>query len=72
MMGRKALEAAEVLVEELGLHGQLSPQEFLREREEILDVLFAESKLMPGADRLIRHLKAKGVGIAVATSSHKR
>jgi beta-phosphoglucomutase-like phosphatase (HAD superfamily) len=31
MMGKKAIEAAQLLVDELGLAGQLSPEEFLKQ-----------------------------------------
>lgn len=39
---------------------------------QILDVMFAESMLLPGAERLIRHLHRHKVPIALATSSHTR
>lgn len=72
MMGKKALDAAQVLIDELQLHGQLSAQQFLQQREEILDKLFPTSPLLPGVEKLIRHLHAHQVPMAVATSSHKR
>lgn len=72
MMGKKALEAARTLVDTLQLQDQLTPEEFVREREHMLDAMFPESELMPGAERLILHLKASGVPICVATSSHRR
>ena len=72
MMGKKALEASEVFVDELSLHGQLTPEAFLADRDLILDRLFAEAKLMPGAERLIRHVSASSVPLALATSSHRR
>ncbi|GBF89701.1 hypothetical protein Rsub_02871 [Raphidocelis subcapitata] len=72
MMGKKALDAARVLVAETGLEGVLDPEDFIRQREEILDRLFPDAPMMPGAERLIRHLHASGVPIAVATSSHAR
>lgn len=68
----KALAAAQLLVDELCLEGQLSAEDFLTKREIILDELFATAPLLPGADRLIRHLHATGVPQAVATSSHRR
>ena len=49
MMGKKALEAAQVLVAELGLEGQITPEQFLTEREEALDKMFPTSQLLPGA-----------------------
>ncbi|GAX78997.1 hypothetical protein CEUSTIGMA_g6437.t1 [Chlamydomonas eustigma] len=72
MMGRKAIEAAEIFIQYLNLQGKITADEFLKEREEILDRLFASAPLLPGVDRLIRHLHACGIPIAVATSSHRR
>lgn len=72
MMGKKAIEAARVFVEESGISDSLSAEEFLLEREDMLKTLFPTSELMPGASRLIRHLHAKGIPICVATGTHKR
>ncbi|KAJ6822452.1 (DL)-glycerol-3-phosphatase 2 [Iris pallida] len=72
MMGKKAAEAAQVFVEDNGLHGQLTPEGFLQEREEILEDMFPGSKLMPGVERLINHFHRNGVPMVVATGSHKR
>ncbi|KAL9260628.1 (DL)-glycerol-3-phosphatase 1, mitochondrial-like protein [Drosera capensis] len=72
MMGKKAIEAARVFVEETGLSDSLSAEDFLVERETMLQSMFPTSDLMPGADSLIRHLHAHGVPICVATGSHKR
>ena len=115
-MGRRAIEAAQLLVSELEIEQHITAQEFLMEREkvsvdsvrwthqgccratieppalltattaaaaatksrcwlvllQILDVMFAESTLLPGAERLIRHLHRHKVPIALATSSHTR
>ncbi|XP_065848785.1 (DL)-glycerol-3-phosphatase 2 isoform X2 [Euphorbia lathyris] len=72
MMGKKAIEAAHVFVEETGISDSLSAEDFLVEREEMLRSMFPTSDLMPGASRLVRHLHAKGIPICVATGSHKR
>ncbi|CAA0837302.1 (DL)-glycerol-3-phosphatase 2 [Striga hermonthica] len=72
MMGKKAIEAARVFVEETGISDSLSAEEFLVEREDMLQSLFPSCQLMPGASRLIQHLHANGVPICVATGSHKR
>ncbi|KAI5068295.1 hypothetical protein GOP47_0016640, partial [Adiantum capillus-veneris] len=72
MMGKKALEAGKIFVSETGLDGILTPEEFIRQREIMLHSLFPESKLLPGVERLIRHLHTHQVPMAVATSSHKR
>ncbi|KAL6520620.1 glutathione synthase [Orobanche minor] len=67
MMGMKAIEAARVFVEETGISGSLSAEDFLVEREDMLQNLFSSSELMPGAIRLIQHLHANGIPISVAT-----
>ncbi|TKY54572.1 (DL)-glycerol-3-phosphatase 2 [Spatholobus suberectus] len=72
MMGKKAIEAARVFVQETGIGDSLSAEQFLVEREEMLQTLFPTSELMPGASRLVSHLHAKGVPICVATGSHRR
>ena len=48
MMGKKALEAAQILVSDLQLEDVLTPQQFVDEREAALDQLFPTSQLMPG------------------------
>ncbi|CAH9110391.1 unnamed protein product [Cuscuta europaea] len=72
MMGKKALEAAKVFVEETGINDSLTAEDFLVEREAMLQNLFPTSELMPGAGRLILHLHKKGIPMSVATGSHKR
>ncbi|TQD91574.1 hypothetical protein C1H46_022833 [Malus baccata] len=71
MMGKKAIEAAQVFVEESGISDTLTAEGFLVEREAVLQSLFPTSELMPGASRLIRHLHAKGIPCALATGSQK-
>jgi len=72
MMGMKALEAATLLIDDLGLEDKISPEDFVAEREKLLHDLFARATLMPGVDRLVRHLAKHSVPMAVATSSHRR
>lgn len=48
MMGKKAIEAAHVFVEETGLSDSLTAEDFLVEREEMLLNMFPTSELMPG------------------------
>ncbi|KAL2920842.1 (DL)-glycerol-3-phosphatase 2 [Bienertia sinuspersici] len=72
MMGKKAIEAARVFVEETGISDSLSAEDFLIEREAMLQSMFPTSELMPGAERLIKNLHANQVPICVATGSHKR
>lgn len=47
-MGKKALEAAEWLIDKLQLEGRLSAQEFLDKREKALDGMFPQAELLPG------------------------
>ncbi|XP_021810078.1 (DL)-glycerol-3-phosphatase 2 [Prunus avium] len=72
MMGKKAIEASRVFVEETGISDTLTAEDFLVEREAKLQSMFPTSELMPGASRLIRHLHEKGIPFALATGSHKR
>lgn len=48
MMGKKAIEAARVFVEETGISDSLTAEAFLVEREAMLQKLFPTSELMPG------------------------
>ncbi|KAI4377679.1 hypothetical protein MLD38_015266 [Melastoma candidum] len=67
MMGKKAIDSARIFVEESGISDSLSPEEFLIQREDRLMTMFPNS-----ARRLVRHLHAKGIPIAVATGSTKQ
>ena len=70
MMGRRALDSARTLTEELQL--PLTPEEYLQERTAVLDELFPTAQPLPGAVRLTRELAERGVPQAVATSSDRR
>jgi len=72
MMGKKALDAAKILIDELSLEGKISAEDFVSEREAMLDEFFAKAALLPGVEKLIRHLHKHQVPMAVATSSHRR
>ena len=70
MIGKKAIDSARILVEALKL--PIAPEEYLREREAHLDVLFPTVEPMPGAMRLTTHLARHGIPQAVASSSRRR
>lgn len=53
MMGKKAIEAARIFVEETGISDSLTAEQFLVERESMLQSLFPTSELMPGFVYLI-------------------
>jgi HAD superfamily hydrolase (TIGR01509 family) len=72
MMGQKAIEAAQIFVTELNLEDVLTPEDLLIQREAALDEMFPNSQLLPGAERLLRHLKAHNIPFSLATSSHRR
>lgn len=72
MMGMNALDSCEVMIKAFDLQGKITAEDFLKEREVILDKLFAETRLMPGVERLLKHLHEQKVPMAVATSSHRR
>lgn len=67
MIGRSSLESARYLVETLGL--PLSPEDYLRERQPLLERLFTQAVEIPGARAFVERLVARAVPIAVATSS---
>jgi HAD superfamily hydrolase (TIGR01509 family) len=69
MMGKRATDAARVLVDELEL--PMGPEEYLAERTGILKQLFPGAEPLPGAVRLTRHLHRHGVPQAVATSTDR-
>jgi len=71
MMGKKAIESARIFVDEFGLAGLLTPEQFLEQRESMLQALFPSCIKLPGVLRLVHHLHANGIPMAVATGSHK-
>ncbi len=70
MIGRPESESARVLVDALQL--PISPEEYLAERAALLESLMPGAEPMPGAFELTRALAARGVPMALATSSPKR
>jgi pseudouridine-5'-monophosphatase len=70
MIGRPALDSARHLVRELAL--PISAEEYLHEREAMLETLMPTADAHAGARELVAALAARGVPQAVATSSSTR
>jgi len=70
LMGLMGREAAAAIVKALDI--PMLPEEYMSSSQKILARLFSSSiNMLPGAERLIRHLHSKGVPIALATSSSR-
>ncbi|KAG9291880.1 hypothetical protein G9A89_012165 [Geosiphon pyriformis] len=70
IMGRRDIEAAEILIRETG--ADLTPQEYLKERNEKQSEKFPFCKPLPGVMRLVKHLKKHNIPMVVATSSSRK
>lgn len=66
-LGSTERRSCEICVNDSNL--PLSVDEFQTKFREIPNALLSNVKLMPGAERLVRHLHSTGVPIALATSS---
>ncbi|KAJ2725704.1 Pseudouridine-5'-phosphatase [Coemansia sp. Benny D115] len=69
MMGRDVRTATGILLSDLQL--SMSFEEYDRQATELKQIYFRESKMMPGAAKLLRHLAQHSIPIAVATGSSK-
>lgn len=67
IMGLQRDEAAEAIVAALEL--PLTPAEYVQISTERINRVMEECQLMPGAERLVRHLHQHQIPIALATSS---
>lgn len=69
IMGGSAKSGAELIVRELSL--PITPEEYLAERRKLLSQLFMSTVPIEGAEVLVRALFARGLSLAVATSSER-
>lgn len=65
------MEGAVICLDRLNLTDQLTPESFVEQYEAELKKLCPKIKLMPGAERLIKHLSDKKIPIAIATGSSR-
>lgn len=67
VMGTVEKDSCAIIVKELNL--PISPEELLAQQCQLQREMLPKTKLMPGAERLVRHLHKHGIPIAVGTSS---
>ena len=69
MIGRPQMDSARYLVDALSL--PITAEQYIEQKQALIPQAFPNCHPMPGAMRLIRHLKQQQIPIAVATSSHR-
>jgi pseudouridine-5'-monophosphatase len=69
MIGRLAIDSARYLVETLAL--PITAEDYLAEREILFETLMPTAEPMPGAQALTEALAARGIPMAVASSSSR-
>ncbi|CAG9138403.1 unnamed protein product [Plutella xylostella] len=67
LMGSQSHETADRIIEALNL--PMTREEFLEESKKQFELLFPDTKVLPGARRLIEHLHKHNIPIGLATSS---
>jgi pseudouridine 5'-phosphatase len=70
LMGRSPLEGAHRIVESLGL--PIAPEEYIRQRNLIVEQMFPAAPPIEGAPELVARLARLGIPLAIATSSERR
>lgn len=69
LMGGQSMEVATKIVKRYNL--SLTPKEYVTRQKQLAFALMPTAELLPGAERLLHHLSAHKIPIALATSSSK-
>lgn len=69
LMGAQSFEVARAVIKRYNL--DISVEDFVAKQRSISNELMPKAELLPGVERLLRHLYAKKVPFALATSSSK-
>lgn len=67
VLGRSGIESAKLIVESMQL--PVTPEEFLKRRDDLLETKFRTVELCPGALSTVKKFKELGLKCAIATSS---
>jgi pseudouridine-5'-monophosphatase len=70
LMGKKHQESAKIFIESLGL--PITVDDYTNQLTELIDIYFPCAEPLLGAERLVRHLHAHHIPMALATGSHMR
>ncbi|CAD6188155.1 unnamed protein product [Caenorhabditis auriculariae] len=71
-MGKKHDEAIVWLLKELKIEDRVTPEEYSRDYDLILNAMFEKCQALPGAEKLVRHLIKHEVPVALCTGSCSR
>lgn len=70
-LGKRPLDCWRDVAAELGLQGQVTPEQLVAESEPLLAARWADVRPLPGARRLLEHLQSCGAKVAIATSTSR-
>ena len=69
IMGMKQPNASQVIIDELGIGEKVTAVELMNLMKAEWDSEVENIKLLPGAEKLVRHLKANKIPISISTGS---
>lgn len=68
-IGTKPIEGALICLGMLKIGDKIKPEDFVTQYEAVMKLNYHKIKLMPGAERLIKHLSLHNIPIAIASGS---